>query len=147
MSEQNAEKDFILDLEMKLKINEHLLDILFPLNINKRVRGIVASGEQFVLRLYVIKSFLPSLKKIISYIRRIFEHKNKKIKRIFYFFCVRFFVSWKKRLFASVFLWGDSMGFSKRKQRSFTRFPTGHSSLFRSSEDSLVLTTAFPILK
>lgn len=90
MSEQNAEKDFILDLEMKLKINEHLLDILFPLNINKRVRGIVASGEQSVLRLYVIKSFLPSLKKIISYIRRIFEHKNKKIKRIFYFFVYDF---------------------------------------------------------
>lgn len=60
MSEQNAEKDFILDLEMKLKINEHFLGILLPLNINKQVRGIVASGELSVLRIYVVKSFLPS---------------------------------------------------------------------------------------
>lgn len=60
MSERNAEKDFILDLEMKLKINEHFLDILFPLNINKQVRGIIASGELSVLRLYVVKSFLAS---------------------------------------------------------------------------------------
>lgn len=60
MSEQNAEKDFILDLEMKLKINEHFLDILLPLNINKWIKEIVASLELSVLRLYVVKSFLPS---------------------------------------------------------------------------------------
>lgn len=60
MSEQNAEKDFILDLEMKLKINEHFLDILLPLNINKQVRGIVASGQLSVSRIYVVKSFLSS---------------------------------------------------------------------------------------
>lgn len=45
MSEQNAEKDFILDLEMKLKINEHFLDILLSLNINKWIGRIVASRE------------------------------------------------------------------------------------------------------